>query len=167
MSCSSRHEVAAHLPIVRPQVFRDSVVSGNDYQSKDGLSALIDKKVRQKTLLQSVVAFATADFGKVSMRGTMMDFPLTLPTILERAGKIFGRVEIVLRRPDRSITRRCYGEFYRRARRLGSALTKLGDAARGSRGVDDVEPRGTSGGVLWGALRRRHLAYVEFAPAPT
>jgi fatty-acyl-CoA synthase len=60
------------------------------------------------------------------MRGTMMDFPLTLPTILERAGKIFGRVEIVSRRPDRSITRSCYGEFYRRARRLGSALTKLG-----------------------------------------
>ena len=60
------------------------------------------------------------------MRGTMMDFPLTLPTILERAGKIFGRVEIVLRRPARSITRSCYREFYRRARRLASALTKLG-----------------------------------------
>jgi fatty-acyl-CoA synthase len=60
------------------------------------------------------------------MRGTMMDFPLTLPTILERAGKIFGRVEMVSRRPDRSITRSCYGEFYSRARRLASALTELG-----------------------------------------
>jgi fatty-acyl-CoA synthase len=60
------------------------------------------------------------------MRGTMMDFPLTLPTVLERAGKIFHRVEIVSRRPDKSITRSCYGEFYRRARRLSSALTKLG-----------------------------------------
>jgi fatty-acyl-CoA synthase len=60
------------------------------------------------------------------MRGTMMDFPLTLPTILERAGKIFPRVEIVSRRPDKSITRSCYGEFYRRARRLAAALTKLG-----------------------------------------
>jgi fatty-acyl-CoA synthase len=56
----------------------------------------------------------------------MMDFPLTLPTIFERAGKIFGRVEIVSRRPDRSIARSCYGEFYRRARRLASGLTKLG-----------------------------------------
>ena len=37
------------------------------------------------------------------MRGTMMDFPLTLPTILERAGKIFPRVEIVSRRPDKSV----------------------------------------------------------------
>jgi fatty-acyl-CoA synthase len=60
------------------------------------------------------------------MRGTMMDFPLTLPTILERAGKIFSRIELVSRKPDRSIARSCYGEFYRRARRLAAALTKLG-----------------------------------------
>src|ERR1700726_2840785 len=60
------------------------------------------------------------------MRGTMMDFPLTLPTLLERADKLFARVEIASRRPDRSIMRTCYGDFYRRARRLASALTKLG-----------------------------------------
>jgi fatty-acyl-CoA synthase len=60
------------------------------------------------------------------MRGTMMDFPLTLPAILERAGKLFHRVEIVSRRPDRSIIRTTYGDFYGRARRLASALTKLG-----------------------------------------
>jgi fatty-acyl-CoA synthase len=60
------------------------------------------------------------------MRGTMMDFPLTLPTLLERAGQLFARVEIVSRRPDRSIVRTCYGDFYRRARRLAAALTKLG-----------------------------------------
>ena len=60
------------------------------------------------------------------MRGTMMDFPLTLPAILERSGKIFPRVEIVSRKPDKSIVRGCYGEFYRRVRRLADALTKLG-----------------------------------------
>jgi fatty-acyl-CoA synthase len=60
------------------------------------------------------------------MRGTMMDYPLTLPAMLERAGKLFGRVEIVSRHPDRSIVRTNYGDFYRRARRLASALTKLG-----------------------------------------
>ena len=60
------------------------------------------------------------------MRGTMMDFPLTLPTLLERAGKLFARVEIASRRPDRSMVRTNYGDFYRRARRLASALTKLG-----------------------------------------
>src|SRR5499427_5109401 len=60
------------------------------------------------------------------MRGTMMNFPLTLPTILERSGKVFPRVEIVSRRPDKSIVRTCYGEFYNRARRLSAALVKLG-----------------------------------------
>ena len=60
------------------------------------------------------------------MRGTMMDFPLTLPVILERASKLFSRVEIVSRYPDRSIVRTSYADFYRRARRLASALTRLG-----------------------------------------
>ena len=60
------------------------------------------------------------------MRGTMMDFPLTLPTILERSGKLFSRVELVSRKPDKAIVRSSCGEFYRRARRLANALTKLG-----------------------------------------
>jgi len=60
------------------------------------------------------------------MRGTMMDFPLTLPTVLERSAKLFHRVDIVSRRPDRSTVRTTYGHFYRRARRLAEALTKLG-----------------------------------------
>jgi len=60
------------------------------------------------------------------MRGTMMNFPLTLPTILERSGKIFPRVEIVSRKPDKSIVRSCYGQFYSRARQLSRALLKLG-----------------------------------------
>src|SRR6202795_285289 len=60
------------------------------------------------------------------MRGTMMDFPLTLPTLLERAGKLFAGVEIVSRRPDRSLVRTTYGDFYRRARRLASDLVRLG-----------------------------------------
>ncbi|MBZ5703448.1 MAG: long-chain fatty acid--CoA ligase [Acidobacteriia bacterium] len=60
------------------------------------------------------------------MRGTMMDFPLTLPVLLERAGKLFPRVEVVSRRPDKSVLRTCYGEVYRRARRLAAALTRLG-----------------------------------------
>src|SRR5882762_1940112 len=68
----------------------------------------------------------TSDFDEDIMRGTMMDFPLTLPTLLERADKLFSRVEIVSRRPDQSIQRTCYGDFYRRARRLAWALTKLG-----------------------------------------
>jgi fatty-acyl-CoA synthase len=60
------------------------------------------------------------------MRGTMMDFPLTLKAILERAGKQFPKAEIVSRRPDRSVVRTNYRAFSERARRLASALTALG-----------------------------------------
>jgi fatty-acyl-CoA synthase len=60
------------------------------------------------------------------MRGTMMDFPLTLPTLLERAGKLFPEVEILYRRPDRSVVRSNYRTFHKRARRLASSLSKLG-----------------------------------------
>src|SRR5258707_15589241 len=56
----------------------------------------------------------------------MMEFPLTLTAILNRAGKQFPRVEIVSRRPDRSAVRTNYRTFTARARRLASALTKLG-----------------------------------------
>ena len=60
------------------------------------------------------------------MRGTMMDFPLTLTAILERAEKQFAKVEILSRRPDRTVLRSNYRIFAERARRLASALTKLG-----------------------------------------
>jgi fatty-acyl-CoA synthase len=60
------------------------------------------------------------------MRGLMMDFPLTVPALLERAGKIFGDVEIVTRRPDRRLARSTWSDLYRRSRRLANALTRLG-----------------------------------------
>src|SRR5258708_12752196 len=56
----------------------------------------------------------------------MMDFPLTLKTILERAATQFAKVELVSRRPDRSVLRPNYRAFSERARRLASALTELG-----------------------------------------
>ncbi len=60
------------------------------------------------------------------MDGLMMNYPLTLPHILERAGKLFPKVEVVTRNPDRSIHRYTYADFYRRARQLASALQKAG-----------------------------------------
>jgi len=73
-----------------------------------------------------------ASFPEISVLGTMMDFPLTLVPILERAGKLYGQVEIVSRRPDRTIARTNYGAIYRRARRLARAL-ELAGLARGDR----------------------------------
>lgn len=60
------------------------------------------------------------------MRGTMMDFPLTLKTVLERAEKQFSKVEILSRRPDRTVVRTNYRAFTERARRLAGAMTRLG-----------------------------------------
>jgi fatty-acyl-CoA synthase len=56
----------------------------------------------------------------------MMEFPLVLPALLERAGKLFPDIEIVSHRPDKTPTRSTYGSFYERARRLAKALVKLG-----------------------------------------
>jgi fatty-acyl-CoA synthase len=55
----------------------------------------------------------------------MMERPLSLNDLLERAGKYFSRSEIVSRKPDKSLVRHSYGDFYRRARALAAALQSL------------------------------------------
>ena len=57
---------------------------------------------------------------------TMMDGQLTLDRLVERARKLFAGVEIVSRRPDRSLHRSTFGEVCARADRLAEALTKWG-----------------------------------------
>ncbi|WP_426754868.1 long-chain fatty acid--CoA ligase [Myxococcus sp. Y35] len=58
--------------------------------------------------------------------GRMMDFPLTLSHLLERARTFFPRSEIVSRNPDKSLHRYTYADFYERTCRLANALTRLG-----------------------------------------
>ena len=60
------------------------------------------------------------------MLGTMMNYPLSLIHILERAGKLFPESEIISRLPDRSLHRSTYGQVYRRALALAEALEKAG-----------------------------------------
>jgi len=60
------------------------------------------------------------------MQSTMMNTPLSLNHLLDRAGQLFHRNAIVSRLPDKSLRRHTYGEFYRRTRSLASALQKLG-----------------------------------------
>jgi fatty-acyl-CoA synthase len=60
------------------------------------------------------------------MQGTMMDVPLTLPPLLERAGALFGQREIVSRRSDRSIHRYAYRDLQQRARALAESLQRAG-----------------------------------------
>ena len=66
------------------------------------------------------------------MKGTMMQFPLTMRPLLERAGKLFPNVEIVSSRPDNSIHRYSYGEMAQRAHSLAAVLQAAG-LARGDR----------------------------------
>ncbi|WIG93067.1 long-chain fatty acid--CoA ligase [Myxococcus sp. SDU36] len=58
--------------------------------------------------------------------GRMMDFPLTLSHLLERARTFYPRSEIVSRNPDKSLHRYTYADFHARTCRLANALTRLG-----------------------------------------
>ena len=60
------------------------------------------------------------------MKGTMMQFPLTLTSLFERAGKLFPTIETISRRPDNSIHRCTYSDIYRRARALADVLQQTG-----------------------------------------
>ena len=60
------------------------------------------------------------------MQSTMMNVPLSLNHLLERAGTLFPATEIVSRRPDQSLVRHTFGAYYHRTRALASALQGLG-----------------------------------------
>ena len=59
------------------------------------------------------------------MRGSMMDYPLTLTHFLERARRLFPKKEIVTRTAT-GLHRYTYADLYRRAVRLAGALRTLG-----------------------------------------
>ena len=60
------------------------------------------------------------------MQTTMMNTPLSLDHLLERAGQIFHGNDIVSRVPDKSLKRHSYAQYYRRTRALSAALLELG-----------------------------------------
>jgi len=79
------------------------------------------------------------------MKGTMMQFPLTLRPLLERAAKLFPNVEIVSSRPDNSIHRYTHGEMSQRARSLAAVLQAAG-----------LEPGDRVASLMW-----NHYAHLE------
>ena len=58
--------------------------------------------------------------------GRMMDFPLTLTHLLERARLYFPRTEIVSRGPDGKLHRQTWSDTYDRSCKLAHALARLG-----------------------------------------
>ncbi|MBX9792066.1 MAG: long-chain fatty acid--CoA ligase [Pirellulales bacterium] len=60
------------------------------------------------------------------MHGLIMDYQLTVPTMLRRAEQLFQDKRVVSRRPDKHLDRRDYAELIDRIKRLAVALGKLG-----------------------------------------
>src|ERR1700736_4057034 len=60
------------------------------------------------------------------MRGLMMDYQLTVPAIVRRAGALFGHRTSASRRPDKTIVRQTYAETIDRVKRLSVGLGQLG-----------------------------------------
>jgi fatty-acyl-CoA synthase len=57
------------------------------------------------------------------VQSLIMDYQLTIPAIMRRAEQHYADREIVSRRLDKSWHRYCYGDFVRRAKQLGGALS--------------------------------------------
>ena len=60
------------------------------------------------------------------MNGLMMDYPLSIDRILEHANRLYADKNIFTRLPDGSMHRYTYAHLYRRARRLGNVLERVG-----------------------------------------
>ncbi len=84
------------------------------------------------------------------LNGLMMDdYQLTLTAVIERAERLSDRRAVVSRRPDGSIHRTTMGACARRARRLASALRRLG--------VDDGDRVAT---LLWNQPEHLELYFA-------
>jgi fatty-acyl-CoA synthase len=83
------------------------------------------------------------------MNGSMMDYPLTLTHVLERAAKIYPTREIASRLTDGSMHRYAYLDFYRRVHRLAHALQSLG-----------VEAGDRIGTLCWNSSRHLELYFA-------
>ena len=60
------------------------------------------------------------------MKGLMMDYPLTIDRILERANRVYPHKSVRTKEPDGSMHHYTYGHLYRRVKRLGNVLDHLG-----------------------------------------
>src|SRR3954449_13413161 len=79
------------------------------------------------------------------MDGLMMDRPLLVKQIAERAATVFGQREVVARTQD-GVERTTYSQIVERAHRLASALTELG-----------VQPGDRVASFAWNSIRHLEL----------
>ena len=82
------------------------------------------------------------------MNGLIMDYQLTIPSMLRRAEQLYFDREIVTRLPDKSRHRYTYADMVDRTKRLSLALTKLGVERRRPGGHVLLEPLPASGSLF-------------------
>jgi fatty-acyl-CoA synthase len=80
------------------------------------------------------------------MRGLMMDYQLTLDRILEHANRMFPHKRIKTKLPNGSMHEYTYADLYKRTKKLGNVLEKLG-----------VQPGDRVGTFAW-----NNFEHVEF-----
>ena len=98
------------------------------------------------------------------MNGLMMDYQLTLPTLLRRSESYYGGNEIVTRLPYCSFHRTTYAETGRRARALAVGLAGLG-LKRGDRVATLCWNHHVHHEAYLGIVRRIRPAHTQPAPA--
>ncbi|MCO5242136.1 MAG: long-chain fatty acid--CoA ligase [Chitinophagaceae bacterium] len=67
------------------------------------------------------------------MKGLMMHFPLTVPSILEYGNRVFPSKQVVTLLPNGSLHRYAFADLYRRSRRLSEVLRLRWNIAPGDR----------------------------------
>ena len=83
-----------------------------------------------------------------ALQGLMMDYPLTITSILERIPGLFGKREIASKFPDH-IHRYTYAEFYARTHRLAHVLTQAG-----------LKPGDRVASLCWNSYRHLELYFA-------
>ncbi len=97
------------------------------------------------------------------MQGLMMDYPLTLPHILERSAKLFPRKEIASKMAD-GIHRYTYADFHRRTHALARGLEQTRHPAGRPGRHFMLEQFTPSGTIFCGYLLRRRPAHAQPSP---
>lgn len=82
------------------------------------------------------------------MQGLMMDYPLTIDRILERAKRMFPHKRISTKLPDGTMHRYTYADLYKRVKRLANVLVHLG-----------VKPGDRVGTFAWNNYQHLEMYY--------
>ena len=62
----------------------------------------------------------------IALPGLMMDYPLTMDRILEHANRMYPQKRISTKLADGSFHHYTYSDLYKRAKRLGNVLDRVG-----------------------------------------